>query len=106
MDPGLLNCLNGPGKPLVDLAVKTPGSILGSGEIFERSLLACVFGWQLAILREPIAATVAAAPQPSSAPIGSLVRAVSQGQLAEIGKTEGVARGDGPSLKILNLECF
>ena len=50
MDPGLLNCLNGPGKPLVDLVVKTPGSILGSGEIFERSLLACVFGWKLAIL--------------------------------------------------------
>ena len=33
MDPGLLNCLNGPGEPLVDLlAVKTPGPILGSGK--------------------------------------------------------------------------
>jgi hypothetical protein len=45
---------------------------------------------------------VARAPQPSSSPYSSLVRAVLQEKKAENGGTEGAPWGDGPSLKMDN----
>ena len=39
------------------------------------------------------------APRPSSAPIGSLGRAVLQEKLVQNNGTEGAPRGDGPTLK-------